>query len=303
MGLRGVICCLVLVGCGSVTDDTPRDAPAGGDGSGSGSDGPPGARCDPTKTFGTPTLVEAVNSSNDETAFSLTRDEQTAFVGRVFQPPISTAQIFVSHRGNDGKFAAPTMDETSSLNGTGGDEYSPSPVADGLTLYFHRQDTAQIAIHAASRTDATATFAVDSVVTAGTSGIVNALSPTISDDGQTLYWLDFGDFKLRSATRGGTPTIFNPPTLASTVDMGAAPVLTSDELTMFYTQGNATDILVSTRATKTDAFGIGIPVENVNSAAQDMPVWLTRDGCVLYLASTRSGGLGGFDLWEAHRPQ
>jgi hypothetical protein len=35
----------------------------------------------------------------------------------------------------------------------------------------------------------------------------------------------------------------------------------------------------------------------------DVPVALTNDGCVLYISSQRPGGFGGYDIWEAHRPQ
>jgi hypothetical protein len=38
-----------------------------------------------------------------------------------------------------------------------------------------------------------------------------------------------------------------------------------------------------------------------NSAADDWPVFLTADGCLLYLASSRPGGLGGMDIWVAQR--
>jgi hypothetical protein len=61
--------------------------------------------------------------------------------------------------------------------------------------------------------------------------------------------------------------------------------------------------MVSTRTTKNDLFGLGIPVANVNSTANDAPAALTQDGCVRYISSNRPDSLGGYDIWEARRPQ
>lgn len=291
---------MALLGCGSVTD-APKDAPAGNDGS-TGIDAPPTARCDPAKPFGVPMLVENVNSSNEEFGFALTRDEQTAFIGRIVQPPTASATLLVAKRSASGAFGAPSPAVTAAINNTAGDEHAPSPVADGLILYFHRQDAAGIGIYAATRADAAAAFSSGSAITIGGTQLLNALSATISADGQTLYWLDFQDFKARSAVRGATPTIFGPASIASSIDLAGAPVLSADELTLFYAQGNGTDILVSTRAGKSGVFGTGVPLANVNSANEDRPVWLTHDGCVLFLSSNRPGGLGGADIWEARRP-
>jgi len=140
-------------------------------------------------------------------------------------------------------------------------------------------------------------------VTVDGSGLVNALSPAISADGQTLYWLDFNDFgKVFAATRSSGSTGFVNKRAASTIAIGRSPVLSADELTLFYADGNGTDVLESTRANKTEMFGTGVPVDNVNSTANDIPVALSYDGCVLYLSSNRPRGLGGYDIWEARRP-
>src|SRR5689334_2856199 len=82
---------LALAGaCGNVQNTAP-DAPAGDDAA---TDAPGSSgRCDPARPFGAPVLVENVNSSNDEFGFAVTRDELTAFVGRIAQPPVSSATI------------------------------------------------------------------------------------------------------------------------------------------------------------------------------------------------------------------
>ncbi len=305
--------CVFSGGCGNVTgaadappaaiDAAVSDAAPGIDGPGP--DAPVSqARCDPAKPFNAPVLVANVNSSNDDTHIALTRDETTAFIGRVVQPPNLSATILSTRRASITEpFAAPDNVVTATINSTAGDEHSPSLVADGLIMYFHRQEGSTIGIFAATRATDTAVFSAGTAVSVDRTALTNALSPTISADGQTLYWLDFSDFgKVFAATRSGTPTIFVNKRSPATVAIGAAPVLSADELTMYYATGNGADVLVSTRDTKTAAFGTGVPVANVNSAANDIPVALSNDGCVLYLSSTRAGGVGGPDLWVASRP-
>jgi hypothetical protein len=77
----------------------------------------------------------------------------------------------------------------------------------------------------------------------------------------------------------------------------------ADELTMYYAQVNGVDVFVSTRDSKTQQFGTGVPVADVSSSAADQPVALSHGGCVLYISSARPGGLGGRDIWQATRPR
>jgi hypothetical protein len=276
------------------------------------SDGPPAidapgmlVRCDPAKPFATPTLVENVNSSSDETTLSITRDEKTGFVQRSVQAPTTSNTILEIRRASATvSFGIPDGAPTSVLNNAVGNEFAPSAVSDGLILYFHRQTMSDIGIYAAVRADAGANFDAGTLVTVDGTNLINALSPTISADGQTLYWLDFIDFgKVFSATRNFGATGFVNKRAASTIAITSPPALSHNELTMYYSKGNGVDVLMSTRTTATDMFGTGVPVANVNSSASDIPVALTDDGCVLYISSQRSGGLGGYDMWEAHRPQ
>jgi len=288
---------VVFAACGSVENKT-SDA-RGPDDAGSDT---ANARCDPSKPFGTPTLVANINTSNDETRFSTTRDERTGFVGYVVQSSSSATLLSTQRDMIGGEFGVPTAATTSAINTTAGDEYGPSPVADGLIVYFHRQTSTDIGIYAASRDTAGDNFSAGSAVNVDGSQLLSALTPTISADGQTLYWLDYQDFLLHAATRGSTPTIFTGNKIVSSIPIGSNVVLTADELTLYYSDGNSTDVLQTTRAAKSAMFDTGVPVANVNSPQSDSPAHLTYDGCVLYFVSTRPGGVGGPDIWEALRP-
>lgn len=302
MDLRRIIVPLAAcsAACGSVSTSTPDAAMTVDAAMVDGAVG--GARCDPQKAFAAPTLVPSVNTSNDESNFTLTRDELTAFVGAVVQPPALSGRILVTQRSStSAAFATPSATLTAAINNVSGEEYSPSSVSDGLSLYFHRQNAAGIGIVVATRIDGQSAFAAETAVTVDGSGLSPALGPRISNDGQTLYWDDYNDFKLRTAARASTQSNFTGNKVASTMAVGSV-VLSADELTLYYGNGNGDDILVSSRASKATTFGPGTVVPNINSAQQDYPLHLSADGCVLYLASTRPGGLGGYDIWEAHRP-
>jgi hypothetical protein len=277
------------------------DAPLGGDGGGGDGadvDATP-ARCNPSSDFGTPALVAGVNSTFDEYGMSLTRDELIAFVGRY--PPGDAALRMTSRASITDDFGPVVEDLLVAINNVSGSEYSAAPTADGLILYFHRQNAMGIGIEVSTRASTTSAFAASSGVTVDGPGLDDALTPFISSDGQTLYWLDFSVFRLHAATRGGTPAIFNNARDASTIDNVYNPVLSADELTLYSSNGMGDDVLVATRADRNTPFGAGTPVNNINSPADDWPVYVTADHCVMYLASNRAGGLGGTDIWVAQR--
>jgi hypothetical protein len=312
--IRAQFICLAI-GSGAVTSNggcgfpRPADVPAAGGPDGQGSDAMVNdarstARCDPNKPFGTPTVLSTLNSSFDEASFALSRDELLAFIGRenIINSP-TTISVAMRTSVTEAFGSPAVLPVVAAINSADGDEHDPSLIGDTLVLYFHRQIVASgsIGIYAAVRADTQSAYDAGSLVFADGAELTNALSPVIASDGQTLYWLDFQNFRLHSAQRMETPLAFGPASLASTIPIHD-PVLSRDQLTIYYNNGTATDILASTRTSKTEAFGTGIPVANINSAQMDAPVYLTDDGCILYLSSTRSGGNGGFDLWEARRP-
>ena len=79
-------------------------------------------------------------------------------------------------------------------------------------------------------------------------------------------------------------------------------MLSGDELTLYSSNGFGDDVLVATRADANSSFGPGAPLDGVNSAANDWPLFVSGDQCSLYLASSRPGGLGGMDIWVSRRP-
>ena len=260
------------------------------------------ARCDLTKPFGEATLVPGINSGFDEMRFSLTGDEKTAFVARSKGNGMGLDSLILAARreSRDVPFGAPDDALTSTinqLNSTTGTVYNASVSADGLTLYTSRSSAA-IAI--STRPSLEAAFGTESIVTVQDSNLSHdAYDAAISADGQTLYWEDTSFAQIFAASRVGQGAFDSQKLIAN----AQAPVaLSSDELSMYSALGIRT-VLVATRSNKADMFGANTAIPNVSSSSDDFPVAITLDGCVLYICSNRPEGLGGYDIWEAHRPQ
>ena len=292
--------------CGSVMDS--RQLPDGGtpapptDAAPPSDSAPVGARCDRGKPFAAPTPVAGVNTADDEIGFALTRDELTGFVTRVVQDPVPSGQLFASRRGQlTEPFGAPSQDATRPLNDIVGDELLAYPSGDGLTVYFSRGGGgADPQLMTATRASAGAAFRADDTVFVEGAGVPGS-SPILSADGETLYWVD-PTSGLHSASRQPDSGHFTTQ-LDLSSDEVARAVLSADELTLYYANSAVSDILVATRAIKTTVFDTGTPLTGLGTVAGDAPVFLTPDGCVLYLKSNRPGGLGGDDLWQAVRPR
>ncbi len=261
-------------------------------------DAAPAARCDPAKDFTTPTLMPNLNTSFDEASFTMTRDELRGFLHRE-NVGAASPNILATRRATASSPFSVTDEVGLGVVNTAVAEYSPATTGDGLVLYFHRQ-AVNIGVHYATRTSIGDAFLGSGAVTVGGSALQDALVPRISADGQTLYWLDFAEFKLHSASRLATPGNFGQVKDASN-EPKYEPVLSADELTLYHSNGTQDDIFVSTRATKAGRFGAGSVVASLSSPEKDAPLFLSHDGCEMVLKSTRPGGLGGFDLWVARR--
>jgi hypothetical protein len=302
---------LLLMGTGGCGFPRPQDVVSEPSDASMGADGAGGqARCDSKAPFGTATLVETINSSHEEYGFSLTHDEMTGFIGHDTGGSPNTFAIYTSRRASTtATFGIPDDHVTSAINATG-NVISGSASLDGLIFYFHRQNpqvSTDIAVLAARRSDSAASFDAGTQITVDGAPLLGAIGPKVSADGVTLYWLDFSNNqygKMFTAVRGASFTEFTGKRAVSTLSLGSEPVLSADELTLYYSLDNNTqDVYATTRPSKAEAFGPGVPVANVNSAANDKPVALTSDGCILYIISQRAGGVAGYDVWAARRPQ
>ena len=118
---------------------TPLDDLGPADGSPQASDASDAAavkRCDPTKSFGAPVQVKALESAGGEFAARLLPDELTVYFYASQQDTKGFFfKILRAHRTSITlPFDAPIL--VNELNSVGTDTADPSPSGDGLTLYF-----------------------------------------------------------------------------------------------------------------------------------------------------------------------
>ncbi|MHC4517188.1 MAG: LamG-like jellyroll fold domain-containing protein [Planctomycetota bacterium] len=139
---------------------------------------------------------------------------------------------------------------------------------------------------------------------------------SISSDGLELYFHSerhggLGDHDLYLTTRSaldepwGEPVNLGPP--VNTSDREGGPRLSADDLSLLFHSNRpggsgGTDLHIATRPSKNDAWGVPANLgPTVNSSANDAGASISADGVELYFHSSRSGGLGGADLYVATR--
>lgn len=263
------------------------------------------ARCDPAKDFGTPVPEPVVNNGDSEDYFALTRDELTVALTR--STGSNQLKLFWARRATRTEnFPVPSMVGLESIN-TGADPgllSSPSFSPTGQFLYFGRQREAVLGLEVAELPAGGNAFSAPTAVSFTTqSGFDTPFNPTLSPSGQTLYAMQRGVFNLVGGDRFGEAGQFGA-LRAFTTGKAAHGVLSADELTLYYSN-DATNVARATRADLAQPFdtSTGAEVASLNSGGTDWPLWLSPDGCVMYLASTRIGGSGGTDVWRAERPR
>lgn len=259
-------------------------------------------RCNPTSPFGAASLVPNVNSSLEEMYVWLDPTETTMHLLRSDGVSVLTPVTAV-RADKASNFAAPVATGTfAPIFNASGTEYMPWITGDGLSAYFHRQEAGNPGIFVSSRGTTSDPFTSGSPVTVAGSPLSDALFPIVSRDGQRLYWQDYSTFRLAVANRIGGPGQFGGRAYV-TSSLVNGPVLSFDELRLFYaaTELASADVLVATRAAVGQAFGSPTTVQNVNSSAQDTPLFISDDDCELYIASRRAGGVGGLDVFRAKK--
>jgi serine/threonine protein kinase/Tol biopolymer transport system component len=139
--------------------------------------------------------------------------------------------------------------------------------------------------------------------------------PRISADGLSLYFTSdrpggTGSWDLWVTTRATLSAPWGPPAnLGSTVNspnIEYQPSLSPDGLLLFFQSYDRAggwgggDIWVTTRSSLSDRWGLPVNLgPPVNTSADDYCPSISADGSTLYFVSTRFGGYGGPDLWQA----
>lgn len=266
-------------------------------------------RCDPKKPFDKPVAHTELASTALDSDARLTSDERTIFFRSERPGPAGgSGDIWYATRSSvTAPFGAPLQ-----LTAVSGADYdfSPSVTDDLLTLVLVR---GAAKIFRATRTSQTASFGAPSELPGLYADGIDTQAYLLPN-GKRLY---FVSTRASLGTRGQPSIMVADPNNPSSVPAAfpeldsstpAFPVVTADELSVYFasprTDGGAKgerDIWRADRTSVTSAFGAPVPVAELNSASDDLPSWISPDGCVAYLSSTRDGAI--FKIYEAKRPR
>jgi hypothetical protein len=260
-----------------------------------------------TGMFGTPEpLAGGVNTPNNhEYPGRLSRDGLTLYFARV---PVGGQGIdlFLSTRTADGGFDVGTrltnLDSPAS-------ETEPSVGDDGgLIVFGSSRDggPGNVDLYSAKWTGTD--FGVPTLIP-GLSRPGNDFQPYLANNGAALYFTRVetnGDYQIYVSRRNGDGSFSAPEKVKgeiNTEDVEGNPVLTDDELTIYFKRApkghtGPSNILRATRSAVADPFGNPTQVMELNTFADDAPGWVAPDECTILMTSRAAGS---FDLLVARR--
>jgi Tol biopolymer transport system component len=200
------------------------------------------------------------------------------------------------------------------------DDGAPTISQDGLSLYFSSNRTGghgNFDIYVTTRPSKSDPWGQPVNLEPPVNTWADQWASSLSADGLELYFCDWhvylpgghGNGDIWLSTRTSVSETWNPPVnlgpAVNSVYFDAGMDISSDGLQLYFgceRPGGygAQDIWAATRASTSDDWStpsnLGIPV---NSNGYDATPRITSDGSTLFFASTRSGGYGKWDLWQA----
>jgi hypothetical protein len=203
------------------------------------------------------------------------------------------------------------------LNSVGADNADPSPSGDGLTLYFESDRVDSGApppfsrLFVANRPNLNSVFGPPGLVM--TTVAIQGVEAYVLPDATALYYRDTSAMIRRAPIAQGevgAPVVLTE--LSPKQEMVAAPVPSSDELTIYYasfgpsTASTVSQIWRATRANRQQPFsklGLVPELSALGSKDADLPRWTSADGCHIYFDSTRPGGAAAaYHIFYAEKP-
>jgi hypothetical protein len=269
-------------------------------------------------TFGQPVnLGSEINSPQDDFGPEISADGLALYIATDRPGGKGDTDVWVSTRPTKNDEWGSPVHLEGPLN-TSYAIWEVSLTADGLQLYFSDGPFSAIMpsghgygdVWMATRSSTSESFGPPVNMPA----VINsdhAAWADISPDGLELYITShrtgsIGACDIWMAKRASEDSPWGSPVnLGSDVNSGLpdqTPDICYDGLTLFWAQGvgpDGMDLWMARREDQSQPFGavVALP-DGVNTTAGEFGPCLSPDGTVLYFSSNRSGGLGGFDLWQ-----
>jgi len=279
-----------------------------------------GGRANADFTFGEPTnLGPTINSPHSDLPGSISSDGLSLyFDSNRSSGSWGTDDIYVSTRATtDDAWGTPV--KLGPPVNSSGLEVLPIISTDGLSLYFTSLNRAggygSLDIWVATRATVSDPWGEPSNLGPKVNGPQDDVGMSISFDGLVLYFYSrnrpggYGGYDIWVSTRQtkdaawGEPINLGPTVNSSALDVG--PSISADGLMLFFASNRPGgfgdyDLYMTRRATIDDDWGMPVnlgPV--VNTSAFDAFATILPDGSTLYFASSRPGGVGDKDIWQA----
>lgn len=322
-----VIALSFLAACGDITvaggaraedassppDDGSGQADGGSSSSPDGSVDETPPRCRPDAPFGQKVHLRELGSAGWEDGGFLTQDELTIYFSRMPGGSGDHDLWFATRANRDVTFREP--EPFAGVNTTEV-ERRPTLSSDGRVLVATTHDSSDNDDLSMARRQGTDPFPPLAPIVGLNGGGVDE-APYLLPNGRIYYGSDLTSeppdageppkgIWYSTLVEGGGVEI---PTPIEGIDVGPGgpdesfPVLTPDELTLFFssTRSGTFDIWIATRDSVEGGFEAAQIVAEVNTLRNEMPSWISPDGCVLYFVSEVSSGSDDYEIFVATR--
>ncbi len=259
--------------------------------------------------WGTPTnLGPIVNTGSRDARPDISADGLAVYFNSDRSGGYGGHDLYVTTRATTDDDWGPPVNLGPNVNSSATDN-EPDISADGLTLYFSSGGEIWVATRTTTEDDWGPRVKLGPTVNSSGSNY----GPSISADGLELFFTSgrpggYGDSDLWVTTREttqdewGEPVNLGPKINSSVQDQ--SPSISSDGLMLFFDCGpdeaGDWDLWVTRRATKSDPWGEPVNLgPAVNSSSWDCAPSVSDDGSTLVFWSSRPGGYGSSDVWQA----
>ena len=262
--------------------------------------------------FATPRLIAELSDPTGHTDDpTLTADRLELFFESPREGGSGAADLWVSIRATTSD-AWGSPRPVAALNSPQSDN-TPGVSADGLTIWFTSDRPTGDAIHdfyVSTRASRSSEWSTPTRI-AELSSTGNDLGPSVTPDELTLLFHSnraggLGNGDLYVSRRTDKAARWQAPTLiadVNTTDRETAPMLVGGGLYLLYGSNGVNptqldDLVLASRTTTSDAFGNGVPLDELNSSSPDFDAWISEDLRHVVYASSRTGS---FELYESSR--